>query len=77
LATVNGGHKYIETCRRLVWNKKSKTTTITDEVAPGWGSNKATIQDFLDGENGVPLTEDASAWGVWCQKMGASVDVIN
>ena len=72
LATINGGHHYIQTCRRLVWTDKTGSY-ITDEVAPGWGSNKATIQNFLD----EAITGDATAWGLWCQRMGASIDVIN
>lgn len=76
LATVNGGHDYIKASRRLVRDKG--VTTITDEIRPGLGVNKATIQQFLDGEiDGKSLTEDAHWWGVWLQKMGSSVDVIN
>ena len=77
LITINGGHDYIQASRRLV-KTKGAATTITDEIAPGTGVSRATIAEFLDGEiNGVNLVEDAHWWGVWLQKMGSSVDVIN
>lgn len=66
LATINGGKMYIERGKRMGWGKKIEAKTISfDELIAG-------VDD-----DGRQIAEEASAWGVYCQKMGSSISVIN
>lgn len=53
---------------------------ISDEFVPGKvleggrRTDRLTIHEVLDGDM---FTDDASVWGVWCQRMNASIDIVN
>lgn len=66
MCTVNGGHNYITTSRRMTWHGVEEAKKITfDELIAGFDAE------------GKEILEDCSAWGVWMQKMGNSISPIN